>query len=72
MVDKSLGLPPRQSMSVATIRAGDVARYSFGVPPEPVTMVEDQHIPGPRRPLRTRIYGPSANKDLSVLVVFSA
>jgi len=72
MVGKATGLPPRQTMSVATIRAGDAARYSFGVLPELIAMVEDQHIPGPRRPLRTRIYGPSANKDLSVLVVFSA
>ena len=72
MVDKSLGLPPRQSMSVATIRAGDAARYSFGVLPEPIAMAKDQHIPGPRGPLCIRIYGPSANKNLSVLVVFSA
>ena len=70
MLDKAAGLPPIQTVAVAAIRAGDVARYSFGAPLEPVGSVEDRDIEGPRGALRVRIYRPDGVDGRPVVVFF--
>jgi acetyl esterase len=71
MLDKAANLPPLQSLPVATIRAGDLARYA-PVPRPEVGQVEDRSCPGPRGPVAIRIYrpaGPDAG-PLPVIVFF--
>ncbi len=58
MLDKGAGLPPMHTLPLATLRAGDVARYSFDVPMDAVGAVEDRRIAGPGGDLRLRIYRP--------------
>ena len=58
------------TVPVETIRAGDLARYSFDVPPEEVNAVEDRTIDGPRGPLRIRIYRPNLKAENPVTVFF--
>ena len=70
MLDKAAGLPPLHTVPVATIRAGDLARFSFGVVPDQVFSVEDRHIPGPRGPLWVRIYRPDDGETRPVTVFF--
>lgn len=70
MLDKAAGLPPMHTVPVETIRAGDLARYSIGVPPDPVASVEDRSIEGPGGPLRVRIYRPDLEDGRPVVVFF--
>jgi acetyl esterase len=58
MIAKAAGAPPLASVPVATIRAGDVARYDFGLPKEPVAGTEDRVIDGSHGPIPIRIYRP--------------
>ncbi len=69
MVAISATLPPMHTIPVATIRAGDLARYDFGVAPDAVASVEDRLIPGPAGPLRVRIYRPDG-EDMRPVTVF--
>ena len=69
MVAKAAALPPMHTVPVATIRAGDMARYSFGVIPDEVASVEDRHIPGPAGDIRVRIYRPD-RRDARPVVAF--
>jgi acetyl esterase len=63
--------PPLYSMSVATARAEDLRSIQeAGGQPEPVFDVRDQDIPGPGGPIQIRIYRPSAERPLPVLVYF--
>ncbi len=70
MVAISAGLPPMHTIPVTTIRAGDLARYDFGVAPDAVASVEDRLIPGPAGPLRVRIYRPDGEGMRPVTVFF--
>lgn len=69
MVDKAAGLPPLHTLPVATIRAGDMARYA-PVPRPAVASVQDRDIPGPRGALRVRIYRPGGQGNRPVVVFF--
>ncbi len=70
MIAKAAGLPPMHTVPVATIRAGDLARYSFGVAPDEVASVEDRFIPGPAGEMRVRIYRPDSEDMRPVLIFF--
>lgn len=69
MLDKTVGLPAMHTLSVETIRAGDLARYA-SVPRPEVGDVADRLIPGPRGDLRIRIYRPDGRERLPVVVFF--
>jgi acetyl esterase len=63
--------PPLYMMSVAQARAEDLRSIQeAGGRPEPVADVLDQDIPGPGGPIPIRIYRPSAERPLPVLVYF--
>jgi acetyl esterase len=63
--------PPLYTMSVAQARAEDLRSIQeAGGRPEPVAEVLDQDIPGPGGPIPIRIYRPSAERPLPVLVYF--
>ena len=70
MIDKGAGLPPLESLPVATIRAGDMARYTFDAPRDEVADVSDRHIPGPHGNIRIRIYRPDMQDNRPVVVFF--
>jgi acetyl esterase len=63
--------PPLYTMSVAQARAEDLRSIQeAGGRPEPVADVQDEDIPGPGGPIPIRIYRPSAERPLPVLVYF--
>jgi acetyl esterase len=63
--------PPLYTMSVAQARAEDLRSIQeAGGQPEPVADVLDEDIPGPGGPIPIRIYRPSAERPLPVLVYF--
>jgi acetyl esterase len=63
--------PPLYMMSVAQARAEDLRSIQeAGGRPEPVADVLDQDIPGPGGPIPIRIYRPSGERPLPVLVYF--
>ena len=64
------GVPPMHTIPVERIRAGDLARYSFGVPKEEVAAVEDRTIPGPGGDIPIRIFTPSGEGPRPVTVFF--
>jgi acetyl esterase len=66
--ERALGLPPRNSMSAVEARSLPSARPP--APSEPVHAVEDRAVPGPDGEVRVRIYRPSADSNLPVLVFF--
>ena len=70
MLDEAANLPPMHTIPVETIRAGALARYQFGVPPDPVASVEDRTIAGPAGPLPLRIYRPDAGTNHPLTVFF--
>lgn len=70
MLDKTVGLPPMQTVPIETIRAGDLKRYEIGVPKDIVASAEDREIKGPRGPIRLRIYRPDDSPGLPILMFF--
>jgi acetyl esterase len=63
--------PPLYTMSVAQARAEDLRSIQeAGGRPEPVAEVLDSTIPGPGGPIPIRVYRPSAERPLPVLVYF--
>ena len=63
--------PPLYLMSVAEARAEDLRSIQeAGGLPEPVADVRDDEIPGPGGAIPIRIYRPSAERPLPVLVYF--
>src|SRR5437667_6621894 len=64
-------VPPLYTLSVAEARAADLASIqAAGGDPEPVHEVTDLVIPGPDTDLPVRIYRPSGERPLPVLVYF--
>ena len=70
MLDRAAALPALETLPIATIRAGDVARYRTRVPLDAVDSIEDRHIPGPAGPIRIRIYRPDPVDGHPVTVFF--
>jgi acetyl esterase len=63
--------PPLYTMTVAQARAEDLKSIQeSGGDPEPVADVHDDHLAGPDGPIPIRIYRPSAERPLPVLVYF--
>ena len=69
-LQRASALPPLISLPIDQIRAGDATRYLTRLPPDEVHAVEDCAIPGPRGPLRIRIYKPSDAPSLPVTIFF--
>jgi len=65
------GAPPLYTLTVAQARAEDLKSIQdAGGDPEPVADVLDEEVPGPGGPIPIRIYRPSADRPLPVLVYF--
>jgi acetyl esterase len=63
--------PPLYTLTVAQARAEDLKSIQdAGGDPEPVADVLDGNVPGPGGPIPIRIYRPSAQRPLPVLVYF--
>ncbi|HEX4721924.1 MAG TPA: alpha/beta hydrolase [Pseudonocardiaceae bacterium] len=63
--------PPLYTLTVAQARAEDLQSIQdAGGNPEPVAEVLDDEIPGPGGPIPIRIYRPSGQRPLPVLVYF--
>ena len=70
MVDKAAALPPIQTVPLERLRATDVARFTTGVPKVELPSVAQVTMAGPGGPLALRIYKPSGDKNLPVVVFF--
>ena len=70
MVDKAAALPPIQTVPLERLRATDVARFTTGVPKVELPSVEQLNMAGPGGPLALRIYKPSGENNLPVVVFF--
>jgi acetyl esterase len=65
------GVPPLYSMTLEAARAADLASIKAGGgTPEPVEDVTDHWITGPDGQLQVRVYRPSSDRPLPVLVYF--
>lgn len=63
------GLTPLYQLSLAEARARDLADIqAAGGDPEPVDEVRDEQVAGPAGPLAIRVYRPSADGPLPVLI----
>lgn len=51
-------LPPTHTLPVADVRAAGAARLALLPPPPAVGRVADRELPGPRQPIRVRVYTP--------------
>lgn len=69
MLDETAHYPPMESFTPERIRSTDTARFA-AVPRLPVAWVEDREIPGPRGPIRVRIYRPEIAEGLPVITFF--
>lgn len=69
MLDSAAGATPMHTLNVDTIRATDLSRYA-AVPRADVARVEDRTIEGPRGDIRIRIYRPSREEGLPVIIFF--
>jgi acetyl esterase len=70
MVDKAAALPPIQTVPLDRLRATDVARFTTGVPKVELPSVEQVTMAGPGGPMALRIYKPSRDTNLPVVVFF--
>jgi acetyl esterase len=70
MVDKAAALPPMHTVPLERLRATDVARFTAGVPRVELPSVEQCTMPGPGGPIALRIYKPSRETNLPVVVFF--
>ncbi len=70
MVDKAAALPPMHTVPLERLRATDVARFTAGVPRVELPSVEQRTMPGPGGPIALRIYKPSNEANLPVVVFF--
>ncbi len=70
MVDKAALLPPMHTVPLERLRATDVARFTAGVPRLELPLVQEATMPGPGGPLALRIYKPSTEPNLPVIVFF--
>jgi acetyl esterase len=65
------GVAPLYTMSLEAARAADLASIrAAGGRPEPVHEVADHWLPGPGGQLKLRVYRPSGERDLPVLMYF--
>ncbi len=65
------GFPPTHTLSPAEARELMVKRRAMlDATPEPVARIEDRAIPGPSGEIPVRVYAPSADDALPVLVFF--
>lgn len=65
----SFGGPPMWELPIAAVRAAP-GLAGFGGPMEPVARVENRTVPGPAQPIPVRIYRPSLENTLPVLMFF--
>jgi len=70
MVDKAAALPPMHTVPLERLRATDVARFTAGVPRVELPAVEQREMTGPGGRLVLRIYKPSTEPNLAVVVFF--
>ena len=66
----ALNLPPLGSLTPEETRAAGKARRQPTANPEPVHRIEDRTIPGPDGEIPVRVYTPSDEPDLPLLVYF--
>jgi acetyl esterase len=66
----SSGAPPLNSLSVSEARAAATALFSLHGEPPPMARVQDRRIPGPEAAIPVRIYAPSADVTLPMLVYY--
>jgi acetyl esterase len=66
----AMGGKPIHELSPDEARLVARSLIEFGTPEQPVAQVENRTIPGPARPIPVRIYKPSLDRPLPVLVYF--
>jgi acetyl esterase len=66
----SAGGPPLHELPIADARSVPKRMIDFGGPEEPVARVEDRTVPGPAQPIPIRVYRPSLDTNLPVLMFF--
>jgi len=64
------GGPPIEQLPVADARTVSMAMIEAGGPEQAVHAVENRTVPGPAQPIPIRVYRPSAQAPLPVLVFF--
>ena len=67
----ALGLPAFHTLSVAEARRATAAMAALQGEPEPIARVENRNIPGPAGAIPVRIYTPSGDAPLPVLVYYN-
>lgn len=67
---EAMNAPPLGTLSPEETRATSAARRMPGVEPEPVHHVEDRTVPGPAGEIPVRVYRPSDDDGLPLLVYF--
>jgi hypothetical protein len=66
----SAGGPPLHELPIADARSVPKRMIDFGGPEEPVARVENRTVPGPAQPIPIRVYRPSLDAKLPVLMFF--
>ncbi len=66
----ALGGPPMSELSAEDARAGFAALTAVTGPPEQPVPTEDRELPGPLGPIPVRVYRPSSDASLPVIVYF--
>lgn len=69
MLEKAAAQPQWHTLTPEAVRATDMARYALIGRPD-VAAVEDRAIPGPHGDIGIRIYRPSGEKNLPLIVFF--
>lgn len=64
------GGPPLHQMPLADARGVPKLLIEFGGPEEAVAQVENRTVPGPAQPIPVRVYRPSLQSNLPVLMFF--
>jgi acetyl esterase len=70
MLAKAAGLPPMHTVPIEAIRATDLQRYQIGVPKDEVHAVQDRVIEGPRGDIPIRLYRPTPDVTLPLVLFF--
>lgn len=66
----AFGVPPLHTLSVAEARRATAAMAALQGEPEPIARVENRTIPGPAGEIPVRVYTPSHDGPLPVLVYY--